>query len=121
MPEESIDDIARKLSDIFAEGEAIAANGGATIGDIVAEAAEAHIYGEPKRIEVPVIQGGRFSHNDRWARAVKAQVEKIDAKYREAHESDGTQIDRIWVVLMALPGALAAFDGTDPDKADEAS
>ncbi len=114
MAEDSMDEILARMKSIFDEGEAMHARGEATLGDIVSEAIEMDMYGKAERIAVPTIQGNRFSQNDRWARAVKAEVDRLDAEYADNHEGDGTQIDRTWVVLMALPGALHNFDGAVP-------
>lgn len=111
-PNDEMRGILDRIREIGEAGERAHARGERTLGDIFEEAIEAKtLGGPPERITVPTIQGNWFSHNARWARAVKAEVDRIDTEYSANTENQGTQIDRTWVVLMALPGALKAFDG----------
>lgn len=68
------------------------------------------LYSAEKFVSVPTLNGHKFSENNAWAESVRGVVAAIDAKYREDHGNDGTQIDRVWVVLMALPDAKRVYD-----------
>jgi hypothetical protein len=60
-----------------------------------------YLWPEPQTVTVPAMQTQPFSRNERWAEAVRAAM--------KAHTDDGSRIDPVWAVLLALPKAAEAL------------